>query len=309
MAAPLDLKMEFASDEEEPSTTTYPKQGNQSFLSKLKLKRPQLPMSKYDNRIVFDILKDSLQPGSETSIPIAAQRISDLLEPGPVPEASAELTSLMEMFLEVAWQIPYNHPSLVKLVQILVRLSDTGKTTRIYDEPDGFNQCSYLHKLGSIFRDYFAQPYEKGSSFKSEEVSRWISQHAFMALVFASGKDNLSLFALWVMRDAFEGSNTPESTDADAAAAAQWILYAGQTLFRFVQLPELCDSHELNLTDPGPLYTGEKGFTVKRWRFWIEGFSRVADRTDSHEEVRKLAQDAKVLMEAMEATSPFLPSG
>lgn len=150
------------------------------------------------------------------------------------------------------------------------------------------------------------EPYDADAPFKSKHVRAWVSQHAYIALLASFGKFELCLFGLWVMRDAFEESTTTQSADADAAAAAQWILQAGQALFRFVQVPGLISPGDFEVTDHGLLYEGEKGNSLQRWQFWKAGFVRLATSEDSDGEARRLADSAAALMGALEANAPVL---
>lgn len=129
-----------------------------------------------------------------------------------------------------------------------------------------------------------------------------------MALLASFGKFELCMFGLWVMRDAFEESTTPRSGDADAAAAAQWILHAGQALFRFVQVPALISPGGFEVTDHGLLYEGEgeRGNSLQRWDFWKAGFVRLAAASPASDpEARRLADSAAAVMSALEANAPI----
>ena len=119
--------------------------------------------------------------------------------------------------------------------------------------------------MGSLTKST-TEPYDADAAFTSKHVGAWVSQHAFLALLASFGKVELCLFGLWVMRDAFEESTTPQSADADAAAAAQWILHAGQALFRFVQVPKLI-SPGVDVFEVGGhgRLVGRKGTTTCGW--------------------------------------------
>ena len=152
-----------------------------------------------------------------------------------------------------------------------------------------------------------AEPYDVDASFGNKHVRSWINQHAFIAMLASFGRVELCVFGLWVMRDAFEESSTPESLDADASAAAQWILHAGQALFRFVQVPRLISPDGFfEVADHGLLYEGEKGNSLQRWQFWRAGFETLAESPASNDEARSLARRAARLMGALEETAPIL---
>lgn len=85
----------------------------------------------YSDTKVFRILEDFLQPDSKKSLVSTVQSILAL-----IPEnasLSTEAYAVGEVFLELAEQIPYQHPSQIKLVRVIEQLSRSAKVT---DEPD-----------------------------------------------------------------------------------------------------------------------------------------------------------------------------
>jgi hypothetical protein len=63
---------------------------------------------------IFLILQDYLQPSSRTSPDEAVEKTIALF-----PEGFSDLRSVNDVCLELAEQIPYHHPSQLKLVQLL----------------------------------------------------------------------------------------------------------------------------------------------------------------------------------------------
>lgn len=138
MAAPLELHKDF--ELEEDGTCDPPTKSGRisAFLSRLTSSaKPKPGATKYSNKRAFRILNKTLQPESSVSAEDAAGALASLLPPAPGPDSSDELSSIMEVFLEIAWQIPYNHPSMIKLVRIILCLLDTNRSSRISSEQVG----------------------------------------------------------------------------------------------------------------------------------------------------------------------------
>jgi hypothetical protein len=130
-----------------------------------------------------------------------------------------------------------------------------------------------------------------------------LSQHAYMALLACYGQPDICVFGLWIMRDTFEDDSADEPEDANVAAAAQWILHAGQTLFRFVQVPQLAGyPNDSCFTKAGKGFDGPNGYTLSRWRFWKEGFVVAAESRVSNKEAKKIARSAAQVMDVLEST-------
>ena len=68
----------------------------------------------------FDLLQDFLQPDTTLTMETTAQSVLTIL--GEQVPHSDEVWSFGEMCIEVAEQIPYYHPSQLKLVDLLEHL-------------------------------------------------------------------------------------------------------------------------------------------------------------------------------------------
>lgn len=107
--------------------------------STLSRERPPLPRIVWTGRTEFTqhkvaaILRDFLQPDSKTSLESAAKSLL-LLIPTNASE-HAEVCSFGEICVELAEQIPYHHPSQLKLVQLLHYLSRSPKFMYKYERP------------------------------------------------------------------------------------------------------------------------------------------------------------------------------
>jgi hypothetical protein len=114
------------------------------------------------------------------------------------------------------------------------------------------------------------------------------------------------------MRDAFETPAEPthwsssfnEMRDQQVIAAAQYILWDGQELFKHVLCPDSIE--DTKNWEPGLLYFGDASLSLKRWRFWKDGFRKAAGEDSGlSDECRKVSTRAATLMEALEARMIF----
>lgn len=107
------------------------------------------------------------------------------------------------------------------------------------------------------------------------------------------------------LREVFE-KETPEEVwerDSNIMAAAQWILWHGQTLFKLI----IYDHGEGETEDeeywwfgkafPGPAI---KPRSIERWRFWKAGFEAVEKLSNASDECKKNAKKAACVMAALE---------
>jgi hypothetical protein len=114
------------------------------------------------------------------------------------------------------------------------------------------------------------------------------------------------------MRDAFEEPAEPTHwetsfkgmRDQQIIAAAQYILWDGQELFKNVLCPDSIEDTESRR--PGLLYFGDSSLSLKRWRFWKDGFRKAAgEDSGMSDECRKVSTKAATLMETLEASMLF----
>ncbi len=123
--------------------------------------------------------------------------------------------------------------------------------------------------------------------------------------------------AIWALREAFEekckeeGESDQLLRDELVLAAAQWILWCGQSLFKQVLYTGEVDPDRLQKSwRPGTLFRGEGGLSVERWHFWRRGFSAVAagkggEKEGYGKECMEVAARAAAIMEALEKAMTF----
>jgi hypothetical protein len=91
---------------------------------------------------VFEILRNVLQPDTDLSLNDAAQRIAESLPEGG--SYSTEVGSFLWTYYELAQRIPYNHPSMIKLIALI----DT-----CLNSPRLINESEVHHLFASINND------------------------------------------------------------------------------------------------------------------------------------------------------------
>ncbi|KAI0387078.1 hypothetical protein F5Y04DRAFT_242961 [Hypomontagnella monticulosa] len=119
-------------------------------------------------------------------------------------------------------------------------------------------------------------------------------------------------YALWHLGDALDYgvANSPSGlrrTELWVPQAAQWILIAGDLVYR------LCQDREKNTGEPatdkglldravdGFLFDGEEGFSMQRWAFWKERFAQISE-LDVKPHVSQLASSAARRMSEIESS-------
>ncbi|KAL4806920.1 hypothetical protein BDV18DRAFT_138503 [Aspergillus unguis] len=296
-------------DEKQPEKPEEPEEpdtpSSTSILTSLKnlFKKPKpLPgdnyarTSPYSREGVFAILNDFLQPESTMSLDKTVQSILALL-PEKAP-GSTEIWSAGTVIVEVAGQIPYSHESQLKLASLVEKLSWADKFLQTRPSADGMRYKCVA--LAMEMRDCHNGP-------NDEDVNEWPNLSAFYAHVDARGVLSAHpTFAIWAMRDAFENTDgVPELKYQEIIAAAQYILWNGQGLFNQIRYFGDVDEGDLRSWRPGPLYDGESGLSLHRWRFWKAGFVAARENGGLKEEARDISRRAVVLMEAFESTLLF----
>lgn len=85
--------------------------------------------TKADDVAAFKSIKDFLTADSSASAGETASSILATLPGPPSEEGSDEHWSVYNVFIDVAKQIPYDHPALVRLVRVIGELSRSPKTS------------------------------------------------------------------------------------------------------------------------------------------------------------------------------------
>jgi hypothetical protein len=100
----------------------------------------------------------------------------------------------------------------------------------------------------------------------------WTAVNLFAAKLTAEHVLDLSLYAIWQMREALEGNIPwyPPGSDVIAVpVAAHWMRIAGQALIRR-------EDDFGRAAQGGELWKGKSGFCTERWMLWKTRFEAIA---------------------------------
>ena len=217
-------------------------------------------------------------------------------------EAEDGLADLLwSQILDTVASMPFDHPYVTKLVQLLAAIKEMPKPA-----------IDTHHWAGEYWRDLpgFGMEVRESWNFtpsiypSSRAFTRqqWLSLNAFIAQVAANDVANFKVYAIWALRDALETEpkniETFSSLDDLLPAAAVWILYVGTIVYT-----QWLDDEEDSRADiVGPLLkeTGWKGFRHERWVYWKERFDWVRSEAEVEDETREIARMAMEKMREIE---------
>ncbi|KAM5444714.1 hypothetical protein MferCBS31731_000169 [Microsporum ferrugineum] len=267
---------------------------------------------------LFDILSEYLQPASSTAPSAAAKEIDSLTpkkrqgldasdDAKPKEDYESFLLEIWNSLIEVARQIPSDHASqdrLVELVKALRELPSTnaeiwGNTVRVWTD---------LPLLGPAMREAWIGP-PSGNAHSSNDAQRWVNQNAFAARLLNLDQIFWSNFAVWSLRSALEEppAANAESHRCNVEAAAQWMVYSGPYLLKEANEDPAREAEEQeaakteaqpNRGQPlaaGKLYKGKARLCTERWQFWKQQFGDI-----SQQDIKSVAALAKQKMESVE---------
>ncbi|KAI0888772.1 uncharacterized protein GGS22DRAFT_184351 [Annulohypoxylon maeteangense] len=233
---------------------------------------------------------NSLVNQSDVSVPDTIQSIINLSlsttssTAGHSDALELHCERLFESVIDVASRTPI--PQQVKLVDFLIQLQKLNVIDPVTGKPlecDGRKIWADLPRIGMSFREAWNfDPQDTNAT--PEDKAGWENKTAFLAQVTAlspignpseiTTSLNCSLYALWAMRSAFEGTTPADTT---LRAACLWIIYAGDRLLMNVE-NEL--TFEANLGIPGGSYKKKewRGFNKERMEVWKNGFKAAQTR-------------------------------
>lgn len=114
-------------------------------------------------------------------------------------------------------------------------------------------------------------------------------------------------FAVWEMRDAFETEPQDQFHQYHVMAAAQWILWDGQEIFKYMANPLPVSDDEARIWRLGERCSSSSVdvISLARWQLWKEGFKAAAAADDGSHESKDLAERAAGLMDVIEKSLSF----
>ncbi|KAI0418391.1 hypothetical protein F5X98DRAFT_337912 [Xylaria grammica] len=242
---------------------------------------------------IFLILRAFLQSEPSVSFHSAASALINMLPEDP---SSTETWEVGELFLELAEQIPYNHPSHVKLARLLEHIGPSVKLGQKTHIPGRGQIWHRFQRLGESLLD------QMPSVPESRDDMAYVNYHAFAAnlcefRIFPTDPTH----SIWAMRDAFEKKLEEESHQMiRVMAAAQWIRWNGQGLFKQVLWHSEPTPDGERDWARGNLFEGKTLLGLDRWTFWRVGFQEAAGKENYTAEARAVAKGAAELMENIE---------
>ncbi|CAI6341987.1 unnamed protein product [Periconia digitata] len=137
---------------------------------------------------------------------------------------------------------------------------------------------------------------------RKKRRQRWVNACEYTARLTATNDRALSSYGADLERATHAISTALESDTGDQwkenlEAAAVLFIHAGQELYRRCAEGET----EGMLEGKGELWNGGKGFSLVRWRFWLERWTALTHEDNLSEENRKVAQSALNVMRDMDA--------
>lgn len=194
-----------------------------------------------------------------------------------------------------------NADFLAKVTDLLAAFRDH----KIKDHEEYNYVYSSLFDFGMACREVFNDAPEPHVS--EIEIDAWANVNFFFASITAEGLQDLSLFAIWTMRDALE-NDLQDDVEGTAAqkynvyvpAAAAWIFGSGQFLYRKEKDLTPTDRKQGNPAKGGELWKGKAEFSKERWAFWKERLAVVSKMDAVTDKTRTFSKDALEAMERAE---------
>lgn len=157
----------------------------------------------------------------------------------------------------------------------------------------------------------------KGPGPEADETPlEWVNYHAFLAQLEAAGvwTARMPTFAVWEMRDAFETERSGKDDgqghlhEYHVMAAAQWIIWDGQEIYKYMVNPLPVSDVEAKMWRLGNCCTPSSVpiVSLARWKFWKQGFKAAgAERGEGSYECKDLAGRAAAMMDVIEGSISF----
>ncbi|KAK4977511.1 hypothetical protein LTR66_003915 [Elasticomyces elasticus] len=251
----------------------------------------------------FDILNSYLQPCSTMSALAAAQGI-DALTPAKRPdqgdgkeieEAESYLWETWGTFIEIAKQIPCDHVSMDRLVELVNSLSSLPPTI-VTVWTANLRLWTDLPLLGPSMREAWLMPTYRNAQPTAEAAQQWISLSSFAARLLNHEMVSWTSFAVWQLREALEEPSTGPKLQCDIAAAAEWIVHSGVLLYSSRSNDEV-DPKDRSVM-AGSIYKGKWSLCPERWEFWKLRFGEISNEVGG--DTKKTAVKAMHKMTAIE---------
>lgn len=269
----------------------------------------------------FDLLHKYLEGSVSDRTAIAAQLTAPVNNPpSDTTPRSIEnyLWLLWDLFIDIARQVPNNHPWQGKLVELLAAIkhlpAPRHPERQSFERYWGFRLWNNLPILGADIRENWNQgPWEHGPDFHEIvkqyprmaplSVEVWVRLNTFAAKLTVASVLNLESYAIWLLRHALEVPRRIDTLDNNIPAAATWILHAGRIIYHNAARTDIEPRKPVD-AKPQDFYQGLDGFPRERWAFWKERFRCERDNALLKESTRISATNAYNMMDLIESNEP-----
>ncbi|ERS97286.1 hypothetical protein HMPREF1624_06618 [Sporothrix schenckii ATCC 58251] len=299
--APLRLLVDLRdSDEDEYPVITDEKRIDKETSSMNKPSSPQWPPRPFTDRTgvtkrkIAAILCSYVQPDCALSEDVVANSILAL-----IPEdatASRDVKSFVRICVDLAEQIPYHHPSQLKLARLLRVLGES---------PTFLSQ----HWLGSEKEEIVLLPHRLLMVLDAAFPDDYVNASAFRA--------KLCAMCTWgappgpgfdIFRDLFETDKQYSSAfvkNTLVKGAAQWVLWNGHGMFSYILYDQDGDGRFVANVGNAAGLPPFQARSVERWRYWASKFEEVGTWSDATDECKDLAARAARIMHALAENMVF----
>ena len=173
----------------------------------------------------FDILRDTLQPDSETPLETAVQKIVALLPEGK--PYSREVGVFLETCYELADQIPYSHPSMTKLTTLVYSTLNSVWQSQV-DKVGKEAQSTPYQKLVETLRDWWNSRFRSQFFFEqldidlcagsspAEDPEKYVNFQTFTAHLYERGMIKGTDLAVWTIQDSLDGTKSVSEREHNA---------------------------------------------------------------------------------------------
>ncbi|KJR86524.1 uncharacterized protein SPSK_02563 [Sporothrix schenckii 1099-18] len=263
--------------------------------------RPFTDRTGVTKRKIAAILCSYVQPDCALSEDVVANSILAL-----IPEdatASRDVKSFVRICVDLAEQIPYHHPSQLKLARLLRVLGES--PTFLSQHWLGSEKEEIVLLPHRLLMDRLFAPAVLDAAFPDD----YVNASAFRA--------KLCAMCTWgappgpgfdIFRDLFETDKQYSSAfvkNTLVKGAAQWVLWNGHGMFSYILYDQDGDGRFVAKVGNAAGLPPFQARSVERWRYWASKFEEVGTWSDATDECKDLAARAARIMHALAENMVF----
>ncbi|EPE33597.1 hypothetical protein GLAREA_06610 [Glarea lozoyensis ATCC 20868] len=255
-----------------------------------------------DDYLNWLIVQDFVQPTSTMSVQEAVSRMIETFA-----NYGHNIRSVGTFIITMAEQIPYWHPSQLKLARLLWTLGRSEERLRKI-KPVHCPEQTIDQFYQDLKEDMTENEADPGSESEADQVI-YVNYQAFLANVHALEVWEASPEpAIWAMKRAFKPKLEPwelDMADYYVMGAAQWVVWNGQGLFKMI-LQHDADASTWTATSFDEKSPPEiQQLTLELWESWKNEFDKAGDDEKVGAEARNLAMRAAATMQGLQRTMQF----